>query len=125
MMTRPPLTPLALLARLSADGRVYRAMGHYLAAGIGRVLAVPAHLAAHDDTPVVRGCPVPIEELLAMLAALDAPRPWVVTEDPDRSFLALFCEEEWSQDWIAIGPGDDKRLLRLAHPLGIRYAEAA
>lgn len=123
---RPALVPLALLARLSADGRVYLAMHHYLAAGVGRVLALPQRLAARDGTPIVPGCPVPIEELVAMLATIDDAQPWIVTEDPDRSYLALFAEEGWSQDWIRIDPAAcGPRLLRFTHPLGIRCAEVA
>ena len=126
MPERPALLPLALLGRLSADGRVYRAMDHYLAAGVGRVLALPVRLGARDGTTIVPGCPVPIEELVAMLAAVYQAQPWIVVEDPDRSYLALFAEEGWSQDWICVDPrACGSRLLRLTHPLGVRYAEVA
>ncbi len=64
------LTELSLsaIAAFSASVRLHRAFGHLVAAAAGSLLCVPLPLAAGDLRAVVDGCPVPWEEVWALLS---------------------------------------------------------
>lgn len=128
--------PLSLLANFSADGRVYQAFERYIAPATGRILMVPSALvyvmeggwARNGISPpfgsaVVPGCPVPVEEIAALL---DTPPVRPVRVDPASmlwQLLAAMAESDWVQDTIALSPGSRRRVLRVRHPCGIVYGE--
>lgn len=64
-----PVLHISALIPFSADGIIYRAFGHLLAARAGSVLLAPIHAVQGRLTEVVDGCPVPWEEVDAVLAA--------------------------------------------------------
>lgn len=71
MMSHPNAFHLHIstLSQFSADGVIYRAFGHLIAARQGTVLLAPLHAVQGRLTEVVDGCPVPWEEVDAVLAA--------------------------------------------------------
>lgn len=64
------------LETFSSSGRVFRAFGHLIAARAGATLLVPQEQVDGDLRRVLDRCPVPYEEVLALL---DPPEPL----DPD------------------------------------------
>lgn len=60
---------ISALAPFSADGTIYRAFDHLIASRMGTVLLAPIHAVQGDLTQVVDGCPVPWEEVGAVLDA--------------------------------------------------------
>jgi len=118
------MLPLSLLASFSADGRVYRAFEHYIAAGNGRLLLVPAVLVYGDRTAVVSGCPVPVEEISALLDAPQDMPPALLTDmHPLFRRLMTFGEGCWRYDFVPLMTGQRRRVLRVMNENGIRYAE--
>lgn len=115
--------PLSLLAAFSADGRVYRAFDHYIAAGAGRLLLVPAALAYGDRAAVVAGCPVPVEDMSVLLDAPQELPAQLKDRDPLLRFLRSFAESGWRYDYVPMMPGQRRRVLRVMNDNGIRYAE--
>lgn len=114
---------LSLLAAFSADGRVYRAFGHYIAAANGRLLLVPVPLVCRDQSEIVPGCPVSVEELSAIL---DAPGNKALPLAADTQLyrrLEPFAPAGWHCDRLALMPNDRWRVLRAVNDNGIRYAE--
>lgn len=128
--------PLSLLAGFSSDSRVYSAFGHYIAPGTGRVLLVPTSMAyrGHIEAAVVPGCPVPVNEISALL---DTPAVLQTTELAKSAaawpvlakvvaawqVLAAIAEEGWQVDFIPMMPGHRHRVLRVTHDNGVRYGE--
>lgn len=115
--------PLSLIASVSADGRVYRAFDHYIAAGAGWLLLVPAALAYGDRTAVVAGCPVPVEEMSMLLDASQELPAQLQGRDPMLLFLRCFAESGWRYDYVPMMLGYHRRVLRVTNENGIRYAE--
>lgn len=106
------------------DRRVWRAFDHLLAAGRGRLLLVPVGLADGILTGVVDGCPVPWEEVWAVLdAAPQSPAPM----SPDRlarvapQVATRFSPFGWVRDVVA-ARATVPTLTRLTGPDGVRYA---
>lgn len=121
--------PLSLLAAFSADRRVYQAFEHYIAPGAGRTLLVPVTMAysgpATDPLvkPFVAGCPVPIEEISALLDTPQRSPADLHQRDPLWRVLSSIAEDGWIYDFIPMMPGQRQRVLRVTHPNGIRYGE--
>jgi hypothetical protein len=116
--------PLSIIARFSADGRVYSAFGYYIAAGHGYVLLVPVG-AAYEDCAidVVQGSPVPVEEISALIN-----EPLYRQHELGHEFklwpmFAVLCDSGWHYDMVPIMPGAWRAVLRATNENGIRYAE--
>lgn len=117
---------VSTIAAFSRDGRVFRAFGHLLAAAAGSVLCVPLALAGGSLRHVTDGCPVPWGEAFAVLdepsrAPVALPELTLAREFP---LLAGIAPAAWASDWIGLGPGAPRPVLRLTHESGIRYAVA-
>jgi len=63
----PYLVDIDILRGFSADGRLYRAFDHLIAARHGSLLMVPLIVLQGRFDGVVDGCPVPWEEVCAVL----------------------------------------------------------
>lgn len=120
--------PINLLALFSADRQVYRAFGYLIAARMGTLLLVPPHLALGDLAKVQDGCPVPSEEVYAVLEyppvhPLTNPAAWPVANDHVQQLEYLGLDPaECVMDTIAPMVRGEERVLRLVHPCGVRYA---
>lgn len=118
---------VSAVAAFSRDGRVFRAFGHLMAAGAGSLLCVPLALAGGNLRHTLDVCPVPWEEVVAVLyepAHEPAPLTWeaMAVEFP---LLAQIAPEPWRSDWLDMHgglSGSCRRVLRLVHDSGIRYA---
>lgn len=118
--------PLAAIAAFSRDARVFRAFDHLLAADFGQVLCVPVRAVAGDLTGVVDGCPVPWEEVCAVLdtppnSPVPLPGQALELEFPE---LGRITADLWRSDRIGIGPAPARSILRLTHDSGLRFALA-
>ena len=130
-----PFFPIESLRCFSADRQVYRAFDHLIAASMGRLLLVPLHLVSgpwHLSTgkpAVIDGCPVPWEEVHAVLdypvnLLLDA-----LGMEIAFSYLFdlnIFCPvtylHEWEADHISPMVNGEEKVIRLVHASGLRYA---
>lgn len=127
--------PIERLRLFSADGQVYRAFHHLIAARMGTLLMVPLRLVTGpfhlpDGKPALAdGCPVPHEEVFAVLQypvthQLADPQGygWNVDDHVQQlEFLGLdpgACE----MDYITPMVKGEEKVLRLVHPCGVRYA---
>lgn len=115
--------PVSSIAPFSADGRLYHAFCHFVAAACGELLLVPDG----GVTPwgVVPGCPVPVEEVAAVLdQPLCDPVAVDVRASPEFCRLAAIAADGWLLDRISVLPGmrEPRSILRLTHPCGARHA---
>lgn len=94
---------VAALAQLSFDGRAYRAYGYLLSAERGRLLAVPVAAADGWLADAVDGCPVPWDEVLAVLEADGGllPTRWPALSVQAGHLLALAPLDGWLMVRIA------------------------
>lgn len=120
--------PIERLRHFSADSQVYRAFNHLIAARVGTLLMVPVHRVSGRCDGVVDGCPVPWEEVHAVL---EYPHNHPITE-----LDGLHCADEYVHlaemlgldllackiDRIAPMVNGEEKVLRLVHPCGVRYA---
>lgn len=122
-----PILHINTLSLFSADRQVYRAFDHLVAARSGTLLLVPPRLVAGDLSEVVNGCPVPHEEVYAVLEYQTKDRKewngltaWT-DEIAQLEYLGLdpsVCE----MDYITPMVKGEAKVLRLVHPSGVRYA---
>ena len=127
---REPFFPIESLRLFSADGQVYRALDHLVAARSGTLLLVPPRLVVGDLAEVVDGCPVPHEEVYAVLEYKIRDRmihkQW--------NGLTKWIDKIAQLECLGIDPGacemdhitpmvnGEKKVLRMLHPCGVRYA---
>ena len=96
---------------------------------MGTLLLVPLHLVTGRCDEVVDGCPVPWEEVFAVLEypathPLTNPDQWNGTNNAMRTFASLgLCFMGCTLDYIAPMVNGKETILRLVHPCGVRYAE--
>jgi hypothetical protein len=131
-----PLFPIDRLRLFSADGQVYRAFDHLIAARMGTLLLVPLHLVTgpfhlpSGKPALVDGCPVPWEEVHAVLkypaTSPIAPADATLAEfNYLQRFAALgLSPAACEMDHIAPMVNGEEKVLRLVHPCGVRYAVA-
>lgn len=125
-----PLFHIDILSLFSADRQVYRAFDHLVAARLGTLLLVPPRLVVGTMAAVVDGCPVPWEEVHAVLEYQPSNR----MSRKDWNGLTTWTDEIAQLEYLGIDPascemdyispmvkGEDK-VLRLVHPSGVRYA---
>lgn len=115
-----------LLARFSADGRVWRSFDHLVAYNGVALLLVPVGLARGNLLAVRDGLPVPWEEVVAVLTAdgeeARQASPMTLAELAPR-LVQTFDAEGWVVDRVPAGP-KVPQLLRAVSPDGIRWARA-
>lgn len=123
------MTPLvevsvSVLAAFSSSHRVFRAFGHLLASGDGSLLCVPQVLASGDLRQVVDGCPVPWEEVWAVLDTAPRDPVQVHPEVLAQRFRSLFsiAHVGWVEDRIPPFAAGRDEAMRLVHPSGVRFA---
>lgn len=129
-----PFVHIDTLRLFAADGQVYRAFDHLIAARMGTLLLVPLHLVTgpwhlpSGRPAVVDGCPVPWEEVHAVLE-YPATNPIVHAV----ATLAEFNSLQWfptlglspaacELDHIAPMVNGKEKVLRLVHPCGVRFS---
>lgn len=124
---------ISVIAAFSADGRVFRSFGHLLGSRPGELLLVPLGHTTGDLRNVVDCCPVPWEEVWAVLDTPVAQPELMPPEEVCQRFprLAQVSPYGWTVDRIPPGPETDAsiypwsfsvKVLRLTHPSGIRFA---
>lgn len=112
----------------SANGEVYRAFHQLVAARVGTLLIVPLHLVIGRYDGVVDGCPVPWEEVYAVLE-YPATHPLRNSEhcygrnDHMQQLQYLGIDpDSCKMDHIAPMVNGMEKVMRLVHPCGVRYA---
>lgn len=120
--------PIERLRLFATDGVVSRAFHHLIAARMGTLLLVPLHLVTGRCDQVVDGCPVPWEEVHAVLEypvinPLTRPAAWNVDDHVQQLEYLGIDPAECVMDHISpMVNGDPDKVLRLTHPSGVRYA---
>lgn len=117
---------IELLARFSADARVWRSFDHLVAYNGEALLMVPVGLARGNLLSVWDGLPVPWEEVLAVLEAEgDGARPASVETLTAMNPLLVRCftPTGWVIDRVPAGP-KVPQLIRAVGPDGVRWARA-
>ncbi len=127
MLNRPLEVSVSSVARFSSDGRVYRAFGYLLGAGLGELLLVPLGMTTGDLRQVTDACPVPWSEVHDII---DTPRDHPVPMDEVklyRHFPLLHAIDRacWDCDEMESFTGSGTRVIRLVHATGIRFARLA
>lgn len=127
--------PIEHLRLFSGNGLVYHAFDHFIAARFGTLLIVPPRLVVGDlDEVVVQGCPVPHEEVYAVLEySCESAILWHRTLIKQAVWLGM-NDLVQQLNYLGIDPADceidqimpmtneKNTVLRLVHPCGIRYA---
>jgi len=128
MMAHPnqlPAITAERLAAFSADGRLYRAFDHVVAALHGCVLLVPMYLVRGDLSAVVDGCPVPWEEVDDVLRREPgATHAFDFAAEPYSALIqgvADLVPSGWSLDFVNINRSSH-HAWRLMHWSGLRFA---
>lgn len=124
-----PLFHIDLVRIFSADRQVYRAFGHIVAASAGSLLLIPQHMVdGHGICEVIDKCPVPPEEVYAVLEypAGDAVITLSESDESHEAVQLLQClgidPNACRLDHISPMVNGEEKVLRLVHPDGIRYA---
>lgn len=119
-----PLFHIDLLRAFSADEQVYRAFGYLVASRMGTLLLVPFHLVTGRCDDVVDGCPVPWEEVFAVLeypSSIES-EPFFANQRFKPLEILNLKQSEWVMDCITPMVNGTEKVLRLVHPCGVRYA---
>jgi hypothetical protein len=116
--------PIDRLQLFATDGQLYRAFDHLIAARMGTLLLVPFHLVVGRCDDVLDGCPVPWEEVFSVL---EYPRQHIYTaliqDDLIEQLIHLGIDvADCELDTIAPMVNGPEKVLRMAHPCGVRYA---
>jgi len=123
--------PVDPLRRFSTNGLIYRAFNHLIAARMGTLLMVPMQLIAGRCDDLIDGCPVPWEEVHAVL---EYPHQLIRHPHHDKGGFGRFGTHAEQLINIGIDPAacrldhispminGEAKVLRLIHPCGVRYA---
>lgn len=135
MMAHPKFLPFMVaieeLRRFSQDGALYRAYDHLIAAAHGVLLVAPLIVVQGRFDRVVDGCPVPWEEVFAVIDSeslpfmMDLVRMPQITAELDRLDSLGLDRHQWEFDFIGTHDDTRRNILRLTHVSGVRYAVAA
>ena len=124
-----PAFPIERVRLFSADGLVYRAFWHLVAARVGSLLCVPFHLVTGRCDAVQDYCPVPWEEVFAVLD-----EPFSGPCDHGLAHVVEAMEKVRQLDYMGIDPlqcdldfirpmeNGTSKVMRMVHPCGVRYA---
>jgi hypothetical protein len=114
------------LRQFSADGQVYRAFHSLIVARMGALLLVPLHLVSGRCDQVIDGCPVPWEEVYAVLEYPVRPKQGEVRGELFKRVQMLSLvgldPTECDMDHIAPMVNGRESVLRLVHSSGVRFA---
>lgn len=130
-MSRLKFLPYAVdyhaMRGFSQDGDVYRAFGYLILPRHGSILLVPPVVVQGRFGQLVDGCPVPWEEVAAIIERETEPfmLNLVDMEAMERHFNALDSLGLDRSGWVfdLIGIHDERRnVLRFIHISGVRYA---
>ena len=119
-----PFFPIDRIRLFSADGQVYRAFEHLVAASMGTLLLVPERLVVGEHGAIQEGCPVPAEEVYAVLH-YPSYKPVLLTtlKGPLQVLQGLGIDPaDCDIDRISPMVMGREKVLRLVHPCGLRYA---
>jgi hypothetical protein len=135
MMAHPTFLPYLVnfdtLQGFSADGRVYRAYDHLIAATHGMLLVAPLIVVQGRFHDVVDGCPVPWEEVYGLIdsphspAMMDLVQLPVISFELDRLHPLGLDRNQWEFDFIGTHDDSRRNILRFTHASGVRCAIAA
>lgn len=117
---------ISALEPFSADGTIYRAFDHLIASRMGTVLLAPIHAVQGDLTQVVDGCPVPWEEVGAVLdAPFDQALDFGLADGfgygPAVRQMARLAETGWDMAPLRLRP-EASAVWAFRHVSGLRYA---
>jgi hypothetical protein len=116
------------LRQFSADGQVYRAFHSLIVARMGALLLVPMHLVTGRIDTVVDGCPVPWEEVYAVLEYPVRPQMGEVRGELFKRLQMLaqvgIDPADCDMDHISPMVMGRESVLRLVHSSGVRFAVA-
>jgi hypothetical protein len=112
------------IRKFSDTGFLYRSFDHLIAAKHGEILLVPIANVYGQLSNLVDGCPVPWEEVTAVL---ESPGENIVTMYDMiaiKPFMELLGPHRYEifVDHIALYDGHPKNVTRCTHRTGIRYA---
>lgn len=115
------------MRHFAADGLVYRAFNHLIAARMGALLLVPFHRVQGSFEAVVDGCPVPWEEVYAVLDypavhTFTNPARWNIHNHVRQLESFGIDPAACELDYIAPMMNGEEKVLRLVHPYGVRFA---
>lgn len=116
---------VSTLAAFSASRQVFRVYGHLLAVADGALVLVPLALVAGDCRGVLDGCPVPWEEVLAVLEAPalnPEPLPPGVFAAPLVGLTQGEFSTGWARDHIRPFFSGKRLATRWSHVSGVRLA---
>jgi len=126
----PYLVNFDALQQFSANGRLYRAYDHLIAATHGTLLVAPLIVVQGRFHDVIDGCPVPWEEVYSVIETEGEPflmelahMPTIHTEVKRLAPLGLE-RSSWEFDFIGVHDNARRNILRLKHPSGVRCAIA-
>lgn len=135
MMSHPKFLPYLVdfdaLQRFSGDGKLYRAYDHLIAATHGMLLMAPLIVVQGRFTNVVDGCPVPWEEVFAVIEAESTPFMLELVHMPQVNFELARLDplgldrSQWEFDFIGTHDDTRRNILRFKHASGVRCAIAA
>jgi len=119
--------PFFLVERLqlfATDGQLYRAFDYLIAARMGTLLLVPFHLVVGRCDEVLDGCPVPWEDVFAVLEYPQQNKYTALIQDDLIEQLEHLCIDVTACERDTIAPmiNGPEKVLRLVHPCGVRYA---
>lgn len=122
-----PFFPVDRLRLFATDGQLYRAFDNLIAARMGTLLLVPFHLVIGRCDEVLDGCPVPWEDVFAVLEypvihPLTNPSSWNMDNHIQQLEYMGIDPAVCEMDYITPMVGGEEKVLRLVHPCGVRYA---
>jgi hypothetical protein len=135
IMSHPLFLPFQVsfdaLMRYSADCKIYRAYDHLIAATHGSLVVAPLIVMQGRFYDVVDGCPVPWEEVYALIESphtpfmMDLSRVEAINRELDRYDPLGLDRKGWEFDFIGTHDDERRNILRFTHISGVRCATVA
>jgi hypothetical protein len=123
-----PAFPIERVRLFATDGMIFRAFGHLLAARMGTLLLIPFNLVVGRCYAVVDGCPVPWEEVFAVLEYPSVnpqtdPNKWNAINNHVQQLVYLGLNPaDCEIDYISPLANGKEKVLRFVHSCGVMYA---
>ena len=127
----PYLVNFDALMQFSSDRKIYRAYDHLIAATHGSLVLAPLIVMQGRFHDVVDGCPVPWEEVNAVIEAphtpfcLELSKLESVKCELDRYNPLGLDRNGWEFDFIGTFDDSHRNILRFKHDSGVRCATVA
>jgi hypothetical protein len=135
MMSHPLFLPYLVnfdaLMQYSSDHKIYRAYDHLIAATHGSLVMAPLIVMQGRFHDVVDGCPVPWEEVYALIESPHAPFMLELSVmesiklELDRYDPLGLDRNGWEFDFIGAHDDERRSILRFSHISGVRCATVA